>query len=1644
MRPNINDLPKLQELKRTLAEKNVSDTAISTIEKALRKGMIFKRPEDLSILSIPTVDLNMVGELVDFNTPTNVVKNLKRIEYQFIPVGDKKFFFGYQLIVSFINNDRFTIEQSFPIEDSGIVIVDLDLNELLPNSKVLLKVKSAQGEYVGIAFQPTTEPPVEEFIEVNISALANEKIHVAIEKLPQVPNPSVKGSYQVKGKLISNKSIDKLDGYQVVIFASTTDNAEDLQPVAFASTESNGYFVTGFISFFNIEDQFNVKLCRATVSKQNFRKDIQVRTKQFTEGSGENAVSKSMIPDRLILVIDEEISAEEGCTDCGCNNLNFHEKKVVEEFSYYSVVRTTEPSIIADILEEEKEINLKDLYGVNITVPFSVFQKFHLITSKQIKSSNIIKTNVAALTNGNGNGSTITKINPEIKANFNQDLLDKLVLDHKVKTIIRGNEKPVFKGRTVLSQMNQIDWDDDPTIYQAASIAHGHLLHFKQEWIPDGYSIGDLVYSLPLAPGQKKQIAVLDWERRESAARSQELSYEETLNNTLIRDRDISEVVSATLSENIKGNSSASTSSFGAGFGAGIMGILPGGAAFGSLLGISGGKSKASSNASQSSNRQSTANSLQSISDRTMQAASMVRSQRATVIQTVSQGETVSATAESVANYNHCHAITIQYFEVLRHFEIRNRLAGVQECLFIPLQMSPFDINKCLRWRNTLERYLFKPSLRAAFDAIARIQNEKESAFENYYDSIGFPRVNFAEQNVVSYDGELLIEFTFFNTNEGKVDAAMLEFFKIFGLQLNDYLDKQISNDELARVVGPRTIEFLLDHFTVTTDKGKNLAMDFTLVNTFRPNIPLRITMRQSAQTPTDIPREQIGSLLINLDLSNAAPELKTKLEQLQNKYMKVRVHSGNLRYRTNNIAGTLFSGRIDNDIFAGSDGVFLTTPLTRNELRNPRGEDVDAANNLLQHLNENMEYYHKCIYFDMTPERRYMLLDGIIAPGKANGRSVASVVENRVIGIAGNCLIMPVAPGNQLDPTIDDEFDLFAQYHVDQPEPMRVSMPTKGIYAEAVMGQCNSCEEKDESRFWRWEESPIPDSPNTQILPLNTDTRRAEPGNLDPKDFPAPVVNIQNAPTLPDPTGLQSMLQLVGKGDAFRDITGLNQNQLNAIEAFKKSMDTAQAFGKEAAEMAKAAAANKLIEDAKKNGSVSNDKAKELTEKNIKASIPKTKEELMDLAKKQLDMISQLETSGGLPSEAAQNARKNIIETLTKGLDGNSTSAGDLGSLMEKASQTGTNVKKDGDGFEITKGDGQTKPLIVDLKLSPSLKAFNPPSDRSGKTILSVKPSNAPAGSTLKWSIPDDEAGKYSITQKMNGEANEVTILGIQPGIAAIDIELLDGTNKIASEKHKLSIPQFIEVSFAAEFDTFLNGIQSSHLKDPIIEEIVNTVQHLTKDSNIRLVWKHKGHTSPAHVPANMITKVTVRNTDGFVESDGSVRNLFGGFVEADGNQTNGNLIGAHHFNESISVFAGTYLIDDSTVDYLDGIGLVTKGIIHELILARVSDPVIDSWVVKIFGRLIGETMSHEIFHSLLDESFAHNPVPPAVAALSDIMNDGSNRDFTQRTGIKVHALASPIFNQLTDNGITAIVGLKGSNRNALDGFYPVPPAVF
>ena len=184
-----------------------------------------------------------------------------------------------------------------------------------------------------------------------------------------------------------------------------------------------------------------------------------------------------------------------------------------------------------------------------------------------------IEADIAAVLAEDPDGFSLTRLaSAELATNARRlsALLDRL----RVRTAGRGE----------LDCDVAADWDPRPTFSQACTIAHGHILHFKQQWMADGYSLGDLLYSLPLAPCQKKQIAVIDWDRRESAARAESLEEREDLNAFLNRDRDISEIANAAVRESMAGGSEASAWSFGGGLGLGFIAGPVGG-----LLGVGGG-----------------------------------------------------------------------------------------------------------------------------------------------------------------------------------------------------------------------------------------------------------------------------------------------------------------------------------------------------------------------------------------------------------------------------------------------------------------------------------------------------------------------------------------------------------------------------------------------------------------------------------------------------------------------------------------------------------------------------------------------------------------------------------------------------------------------------------------------------------------------------------------------------------------------------------------------------------------------------------------------------------------------------------------------------------------------------------------------
>jgi len=717
--------------------------------------------------------------------------------------------------------------------------------------------------------------------------------------------------------------------------------------------------------------------------------------------------------------------------------------------------------------------------------------------------------------------------------------------------------------RQPLDADHPIDWDETPTIYQAITIARGHLLEFREVWRADGYSLGDLLHSLPLAPGQRRQVAILDWERRTTNVREESLEYEEELEAMVGRDRDITEIVGSRLAEESEGSSRNTTWGAAGGVGGGFIA-----GAWGVFGGVAGSASGSISTSSLESSRQFSADTLQSLRDRVVQRSSAVRDERSTTVESVAQGETLRAETETIANYNHCHAMTIEYFEVLRHFIITHELADVREVLFVPMAMTQFNQAKALRWQTPLSTYLKDKALLPGFDAMRRVADN--------WEGWDYPVARYCEEAPQVLEGELRISFVLPRPRDAEDGKYQVDRWKPYEPSLRmasqelwtklvsataEYNAAEIArrDSEFRRLIAPDLARHIMDRLTfayVTTDGAeREVSLDATLVSSYAEGVPLYVTLRASGGVPPT-PREKIAQFAIRLAGAELPPDAQ------------LIVHSGRMRYRTEHKSWLLFDDpRIQNDL-SNTDAVFIPTPTSWEETRNPRQEDQELAVRLVAHLNASLEFYHQAIWMWLDPERRFMLLDGILVPG-LGGRSVASVVENRLIGIAGNSMIFPLAPGLRLDPRVSGKSkgDLIDLYGVDSAPPVRVSVPTRGVYAEAVLGECNACEEIDDSRYWRWTTAGMLTPPS--IEPVSTATRATPEKALTPTPLPTPLVSIQNAPALPNPVGLGEIFQLLAKSDTFTDIAGLEGTQKNARAAFDAAMSSAAGIGSQAAQIA-------------------------------------------------------------------------------------------------------------------------------------------------------------------------------------------------------------------------------------------------------------------------------------------------------------------------------------------------------------------------------------------------------------------------------------------------------------------------------------------
>jgi len=161
--------------------------------------------------------------------------------------------------------------------------------------------------------------------------------------------------------------------------------------------------------------------------------------------------------------------------------------------------------------------------------------------------------------------------------------------------------------------------------------------------------------------------------------------------------------------------------------------------------------------------------------------------------------------------------------------------------------------------------------------------------------------------------------------------------------------------------------------------------------------------------------------------------------------------------------------------------------------------------------------------------------------------------VANQVLGYFGNAMVMPfyIPPpvAAEIKVTSRDIQEALLRFHREAFVPPRTSitLPARGMLGEAVLGQCNSAEKIDLTRFWNWQDSPTTDPLDLENFPFD----KMPPGSLlndKALTFSAPtpaagtsIINIQPNQASPAPTPQTALTdKLTGLAPSFtNDMTG-------------------------------------------------------------------------------------------------------------------------------------------------------------------------------------------------------------------------------------------------------------------------------------------------------------------------------------------------------------------------------------------------------------------------------------------------------------------------------------------------------------------------
>ncbi|HTG34963.1 MAG TPA: hypothetical protein VLB76_18760 [Thermoanaerobaculia bacterium] len=781
---------------------------------------------------------------------------------------------------------------------------------------------------------------------------------------------------------------------------------------------------------------------------------------------------------------------------------------------------------------------------------------------------------------------------------------------------------------------------DEEKVPMAGTLGLGYVLRLAQQWTPEGLSLGDLVYSLPLAPGEQQKVAIFEQRQTLSTFEIESLDEQEQQASREANDSSTHAVFNSAFAESVRGTSAYSThaesSSWGAAGGIGLaLGplVIGGGAA-------GGGGSADSSGSSQQTldgNRNYATQAAQTMHSSAERSAAARRSaQRTSMRMTTATDETV-ATTKVITNNNRLHALTIQYWEVLRHFNVTTAVEGVTLVCFVPLEIVRFlppgqklaieAIDVDTRG-EVLARYR---ALHKHSDVLVRwLPRKFLQGLKLLDDFVANPRFDVN----VNGTAEDIVDFA--------LAGAFLPCERLYVTLLTrrgSRLGPIALTGSVARL--PNRVE---DPDKAYSTRAELLAG----LHQRRDENPVATLLTAALSLPPTVAPHDVVGFEVSRSFQTLHYALSPRKDDPNYALLEKAVQAGEAGANVTSVFPSSLFPIITETFISVLNGITLTPGELEAELGGPMvsrftaklrgsGETISASaisgatplpdspypvaalelnpvlkfhdilqiESSLQHVVRNTVTYSKSVWLSLTQEERAILLEaytigvpGSGIPDASQNIPLLNCVANQVLGYYGNAMIMPFSippavagsmlfggnarpDGGQADSrplTTGVIQDALTNFHRTgfSPPVSHVALPTRGVLAEAVLGCCPSGEKIDLTRFWNWGDSPIPQAPD--IAPLNI----GQPGSLTAATAPD---TLSKLPTLitnvstggqPGNSGADILKALIESGNAQKDlpdITGAKE----LADLTGKTLDTAEKARADALSAAKSMASEAL-----------------------------------------------------------------------------------------------------------------------------------------------------------------------------------------------------------------------------------------------------------------------------------------------------------------------------------------------------------------------------------------------------------------------------------------------------------------------------------